>query len=91
MLPSSLRPEHLLAAILSSTEDGLLSFSLDGTIQSWSAGAEKLYGYSATEMTGQPVTVLLSIYDLSTYEDFLSSAKNGTCLRSSGRPTCTCA
>ena len=73
----SLRPEHILAAILSSTEDGLLLFSLDGTIQSWSAGAEKLYGYSAAEMTGQPLTGLLSIYDLSAYEEFLSSAKNG--------------
>jgi diguanylate cyclase (GGDEF)-like protein/PAS domain S-box-containing protein len=77
-MPPSPRPEHVLAAILSSTEDGLLSFSLDGTIQSCSAGAEKLYGYSAAEIIGQPVTVLLSIYDLSAYEDFLSSAKNET-------------
>lgn len=74
----SLRPEHILAAILSSTEDGLLLYSLDGTIQSWSPGAEKLYGYSAAEMTGQPVTVLLSIYDLSAHEDFLASAKDRT-------------
>ena len=74
----SLRPEHILAAILSSTEDGLLLYSLDGTIQSWSAGAEKLYGYSAAEMTGQAVTVLLPIYDLPARENFLTSVKNGT-------------
>jgi PAS domain S-box-containing protein len=53
-MPPILRPEHLLAAILCSTEDGLLSFSLDGTIQSWSAGAERVHGYAATEITGQP-------------------------------------
>src|ERR1700676_5364823 len=76
-MPPSLRSEHVLAAILSSTEDGLLSFSLDGKIQSWSAGAEELYGYAAAEMTGQPVTVLVPIYELPAYEEFLSAAKKG--------------
>jgi diguanylate cyclase (GGDEF)-like protein/PAS domain S-box-containing protein len=77
-MPPSLRPEHLLAAILSSTEGGLLSFSLDSTIQSWSRGAEQLYGYTAAEITGQPVTVLLPIYDIPAYEQFLRAAKDGT-------------
>jgi diguanylate cyclase (GGDEF)-like protein/PAS domain S-box-containing protein len=76
-MPPSLRSEHVLAAILSSTEDGLLSFSLDGKIQSWSAGAEELYGYAAAEMTGQPVTLLLPLYELPAHEEFLTSAKNG--------------
>jgi diguanylate cyclase (GGDEF)-like protein/PAS domain S-box-containing protein len=76
-MPPSLRSEHVLAAILSSTEDGLLSFSFDGRIQSWSAGAEELYGYAAEEMTGQPVTLLVPIYELPAYEEFLSSAKKG--------------
>ena len=76
-MPPSLRSEHVLAAILSSTEDGLLSFSFDGRIQSWSAGAEELYGYAAEEMTGQPVTLLVPIYELPAYEEFLSAAKKG--------------
>jgi diguanylate cyclase (GGDEF)-like protein/PAS domain S-box-containing protein len=75
----SLRPEHVLAAILSSTEDGLWSFSLDGTIQSWSAGAERLYGYPAAEIIGQPVTVLVPIYELPVHEEVLALAKSGTC------------
>jgi len=50
----SVRPEHLLATILSSTEDGVLSFSLDGLIQSWSRGSERLYGYAGAEAAGQP-------------------------------------
>src|SRR6267143_2972704 len=77
-MPPSLRPEHLLATILSSTEDGLLSFSLEGTIQSWRCGAERLYGYSAQEIAGQPIKTLLPIYELPACEDLLRSAKEGT-------------
>jgi diguanylate cyclase (GGDEF)-like protein/PAS domain S-box-containing protein len=77
-MPPSLRPEHVLAAILSSREDALLSFSLDGSIQSWSAGAERLYGYPAAEITEQPVTLLLPIYELPAHQELLASAKNGT-------------
>ena len=42
-----IRPERLLAAILSSADEALLTFALDGTVQTWSRGAEKLYGYAA--------------------------------------------
>ena len=58
-MPHCLRAEDLLAAILSSTEEGLLSFALDGTIQTWSRGAERLYGYTEAEMRGQPLARLL--------------------------------
>ena len=77
-MPPSLRPEHVLATILSSTEDALLSFSLDGTIQSWSRGAEQLYGYAAAEITRRPVTMLLPIYEIPAYEQLLRAAQDGT-------------
>jgi two-component system sensor histidine kinase VicK len=48
-----------LAAIISCSDDAILSKDLDGTITSWNAGAERLYGYSAQEMVGQSVTRLL--------------------------------
>jgi diguanylate cyclase (GGDEF)-like protein/PAS domain S-box-containing protein len=70
----SLRPEHLLAAILSSTEDGLLSFSLDGLIQSWSRGSERLYGYTEAEAVGQPLTILLPIYEIPACEELFRAA-----------------
>src|SRR5258707_15838330 len=76
-MPPSLRPEHLLATILSSTEDGLLSFSVEGTIQSWSCGAERLYGYSAQEIAGQPIKTLLPLCELPAWEDLLRAAKEG--------------
>jgi len=73
----SVRPEHLLATILSSTEDGVLSFSLDGLIQSWSRGSERLYGYAGAEAAGQPLTMLLPIYEVPGWEEFLRAAKTG--------------
>jgi diguanylate cyclase (GGDEF)-like protein/PAS domain S-box-containing protein len=77
-MPPSPRSEHVLATILSSTEDALLSFSLDGTIQSWSRGAEQLYGYAAAEITGRPVTMLLPIYEIPSYEQLLRATQDGT-------------
>lgn len=59
-MPPSLRPEHVLAAILSSTEDAFVAFALDGTIQAWGKGAEHLYGYSSLEIVGQHIRKLLA-------------------------------
>lgn len=72
----SLRPEHVLATILSSTKEGLLSFSLEGMIESWSSGAQALYGYSAEEITGRPINLLLPIYEVPAHEEFLQAAKD---------------
>jgi len=50
---------RLLAAIVESSDDAILSKSLDGTILSWNAGAEKLYGFSAAEIKGKPMSWLV--------------------------------
>ncbi|HZU79496.1 MAG TPA: PAS domain S-box protein [Acidimicrobiales bacterium] len=49
----------LLGAIVASSDDAIYSKAPDGTITSWNAGAERLYGWRADEIVGLPVTVLI--------------------------------
>jgi len=50
-----------LAAIVESTNDAVIGKRLDGTIESWNHGAERIYGYSASEAIGQPASILVPV------------------------------
>jgi PAS domain S-box-containing protein len=47
-----------LAAIVESSEDAIVTKTFGGTITSWNPGAERMFGYSAAEAVGRPITML---------------------------------
>jgi PAS domain S-box-containing protein len=48
-----------LAAIVESSDDAIVSKNLDGIIQSWNAGAQRIFGWSADEVIGKPITIII--------------------------------
>jgi PAS domain S-box-containing protein len=48
-----------LGAIVASTDEAIIGKSLDGTVTSWNAGAERVYGYSSGEIVGQSISLLI--------------------------------
>ena len=55
----------LLAAIVESSDDAIVSKTLEGRILSWNAGATRIFGYEAAEVIGKPITIIIppELYD----------------------------
>jgi len=73
-MPRRLVREHLLTALLESPEEGILSVSLDGTIEIWSQKAERLYGCTAQEIMGPPLSRLVPLHEWPELKSIFSEA-----------------
>jgi PAS domain S-box-containing protein len=66
-----------LAAIIESADDAIISKTLEGIITSWNSGAERLFGYTAEEVVGKPVTILIPPDHINEEPDILRRIKSG--------------
>jgi PAS domain S-box-containing protein len=82
-----------LAAIVESSHDAIVGKDVTGRVASWNAGAERMFGYSAAEIIGQPIDRLLTPHQLPEEAGMLEIARKGetrhyetTRIRKDGKP-----
>ena len=66
-----------LVAIVESSHDAIISKDLNGVISTWNYGAERLFGYTATEAIGQPITILIPPERLDEEPEILARIRRG--------------
>jgi PAS domain S-box-containing protein len=66
-----------LAAIVESTDDAVISKSLDGVIKSWNAGAERIFGYSAAAAVGKHITMIIPAERIDEEAEILGRLRRG--------------
>ena len=71
------RAQILLAGIVESSGDAIISKTLDGVIDSWNAGAESLFEYTAEEAIGKPVTLIIPPERVNEEEMILTRLRKG--------------
>jgi PAS domain S-box-containing protein len=68
---------QLSAAIVNSSEDAIISKTLDGLITSWNEGAERMYGYSKFEILNKPVSLLIPPENSDEFDTIMNKIRNG--------------
>jgi PAS domain S-box-containing protein len=66
-----------LAAIVSSSSDAIVGKSLDGTVTSWNEGAERMFGFPASEIVGQSIRAIIPADRLHEEDEFLDVISRG--------------
>ena len=72
-----LPPEDVLAAIVNSSDDAIIGKTPDGIITTWNPAAERMYGYVAEEIIGQPITVLCPPDRVAEIQEILRKISSG--------------
>jgi diguanylate cyclase (GGDEF)-like protein/PAS domain S-box-containing protein len=68
---------ELLARVVDSSDDAILTNSRDGVITSWNRGAERLYGHAATYAVGKPIDIIIPPERAGEQRDFLRQVFTG--------------
>jgi PAS domain S-box-containing protein len=66
-----------LAAVVESSDDAIISKTLDGTINAWNRGAEQVFGYAAAEVIGEPMVILMPAERVNEESDILTRIRRG--------------
>lgn len=67
----------LLAAIVNSSDDAIVSKNLNGVVTSWNEGAKRLFGYAEKEMLGKPIMLLIPSDRLNEEPQIIARIQNG--------------
>jgi len=71
------RHRAALASVVDSSDDAIISKTLDGIITSWNAGAQRMYGYTAEEAIGQHISIITSPQEAAEIPDILQRIARG--------------
>jgi PAS domain S-box-containing protein len=69
--------QYWLAALIESADDAIISKTLEGFITSWNKGAERIFGYTAEEVIGKPITIIIPTELLDEEPKILARLRNG--------------
>jgi PAS domain S-box-containing protein len=69
---------RLLASIVESSDDAIISKSLDGIVQSWNVAAERLFGYTSEEAVGRHISLIIPPDRLAEEDHIISTLRAGT-------------
>ena len=69
--------QSFLASVVQSSNDSIIGTTMDGTVLSWNAGAERLYGYTPSEMVGRSVAALIPSYRVGELRDMAGKLSRG--------------
>ncbi len=75
--PLAAASENLLAAIVDSSDDAIISKTLDGMILSWNPAAERMFGFTREEAIGKPITIIIPEDRLDEERDVLARLRRG--------------